>query len=101
MLWPEPMKTPLSFCRDYATACSNRAGERVFCAICDGHEIPLIEITGGSRKSKLSDNIESDLDKFAKVLRNPVYLTTSVSEKKAQQRAVALPQEATVSFSMG
>ena len=36
-----------------------------FCAICDGHEIPLIEITGGGRKSKLSDNVGSDLDKSA------------------------------------
>ena len=36
-----------------------------FCAICDGHEIPRIEITAGSRKSKLSDNVGSDLDKSA------------------------------------
>ena len=35
-----------------------------FCAICDGHEIPLMEITG-SRKSKLSNNVGSDLDKPA------------------------------------
>ena len=36
-----------------------------FCAICDGHEIPLIEIRGGGRKSKLSNNVGSDLDKSA------------------------------------
>ena len=46
-----------------------------FCAICDGHEIPLIEITG-SRKSKLSDNVGSDPGKSAagrvrKILEEP------------------------------
>ena len=38
-------------------------------------------------------------DGFAKFSKNPVYLTSSVSQK-AQQRAVALPQETTVSFSI-
>ena len=46
-----------------------------FCAICDGHEIPLMEITG-SRKSKLTDNVGSDLGKSAagwvrKILEEP------------------------------
>ena len=46
-----------------------------FCAICDGHEIPLMDITG-SRKSKLSDNVGSDLGKsaagqFRKILGEP------------------------------
>ena len=36
-----------------------------FCAICDGHEIPLIEIRGGGRKSNLRNNVGSDLDKSA------------------------------------
>jgi VPDSG-CTERM motif len=35
-----------------------------FCAICDGHETPLMEITG-SRKSKLSDYVGSDLGKLS------------------------------------
>ena len=40
------------------------------------------------------------MDGFAKFSKNLVSLTTSVSHE-AQQRAVALPQETTVSFSMG
>ena len=40
-----------------------------FCAICDGHEIPLMDITG-SRKSKLSDNVGSDLGKKSKLSDN-------------------------------
>ena len=51
-----------------------------FCAICDGHEIPLMDITG-SRKSKLSDYVGSDLGKSAaewvrKIREEPRVMTT-------------------------
>jgi hypothetical protein len=66
MLWPLPMKTPLILLPMLTLLLAPIEQASAFvCAICDGHEIPLIEIRGGGRKSKLSDNVGSDLGKSA------------------------------------
>ena len=76
MLRPEPMKNPLILLPMLTLLLAPiEQASAFFCAICDGHEIPLMEITG-SRKSKLSDNVGSDLGKSAagrvrKILEEP------------------------------
>ena len=66
MLWPLPMRTPLILLPMLTLLLAPiEQASAFFCAICDGHEIPLIEIRGGGRKSKLSNNVGSDLDKSA------------------------------------
>ena len=65
MLWPEPMKTPLILLPMLTLLLAPiEQASAFFCAICDGHKTPLMEITG-SRKSKLSDYVGSDLGKSA------------------------------------
>jgi VPDSG-CTERM motif len=72
----KPMKTPLILLPMLTLLLAPiEQASAFFCAICDGHEIPLMEITG-SRKSKLSDNVGSDLGKSAagrvrKILEEP------------------------------
>ena len=76
MLQPEPMKTPLILLPMLTLLLAPiEQASAFFCAICDGHETSATEITG-SRKSKLSDNVGSDLGKSAagrvrKILEEP------------------------------